>query len=100
MGMNNLQTECLFCNSGSIVNNNNSSIDAYEFYCENCTGKYYLILSKQEMELLKNIVFYYKEKLLEIFNEDMIRPENGNKTFDCHWPLTFKDIKQELKINS
>jgi len=100
MGMDNIQEECLFCNDKNIVNNNYSSIDAFEFYCKNCTGKYYLIFSNSELKFFKELIPIYKEKILEIFNEDNIRPDNEKTPFDYHWPLTFKDITKELGISS
>jgi hypothetical protein len=98
MGMSNQISNCPICGGIDIKNNENSSIDAFEFYCNNCTKKYYLILSHSELKLFRNLLINYKEELLNFFNQDESRPINNPPPFDCHWPLTFKDIKLALNI--
>lgn len=92
MGMHNLETKCPICNGEKIVNNENSSIDAYEFYCKDCTERYYLVLASSELSKFKAVVFNYKDKLLNTFKEDKYNPTNKYNPFDGHSPLSFKDI--------
>lgn len=96
MGMYKNLEECPICKGINIKNNTNSAVDSYEFFCKDCTGQYYLILSSTELGSFNAIILSYKDNLLNIFNNNNHKLENKYPIFDYHRPITFKEIQYLL----